>query len=65
MRIKILTKIVENFFLKNLWFDTFQQEQLIAQTNYFGNCETEIRKSWQKDLEEISRKSVANTFFQN
>ena len=51
----------QDFFLKNLWFDTLAGTDELRKQIISGTPETEIRKSWQKDLEnfeQIRRKYV-------
>ena len=45
----------QDFFLKNLWFDTLAGTDELRKQIISGTPETEIRKSWQKDLENFEK----------
>ena len=48
-------KKAQDFFLKNLWFDTLAGTDELRKQIISGTPETEIRKSWQKDLENFEK----------
>ena len=48
-------KKTQDFFLKNLWFDTLAGTDELRKQIISGTPETEIRKSWQKDLENFEK----------
>lgn len=48
-------KKAQDFFLKNLWFDTLAGTDEFRKQIISGTPETEIRKSWQKDLENFEK----------
>lgn len=48
-------KKTQDFFLKNLWFDTLAGTDELRKQIISGTSETEIRKSWQKDLENFEK----------
>ena len=48
-------KKTQDFFLKNLWFDTLAGTDEFRKQIISGTPETEIRKSWQKDLENFEK----------
>jgi len=48
-------KKTQDFFLKNLWFDTLAGTDELRKQIISGTPETEIRKSWQKDLESFEK----------
>lgn len=48
-------KKTQDFFLKNLWFDTLAGTDELRKQVISGTPETEIRKSWQKDLENFEK----------
>lgn len=43
------------FFIKNLWFDTLAGTDQLRLQIIQGKSETEIKKSWQKDLQEFEK----------
>ena len=45
----------QDFFLKNLWFDTLAGTDELRKQIISGTPEAEIRKSWQKDLENFEK----------
>ena len=45
----------QDFFLKNLWFDTLAGTDELRQQIIAGKSETEIRNSWKKDLENFEK----------
>jgi len=48
-------KKTQDFFLKNLWFDTLAGTDELRKQIISGTPEAEIRKSWQKDLENFEK----------
>lgn len=48
-------KKAQDFFLKNLWFDTLAGTDELRKQIISGTPEAEIRKSWQKDLENFEK----------
>ena len=48
-------KKAQDFFLKNLWFDTLAGTDEFRKQIISGTPEAEIRKSWQKDLENFEK----------
>lgn len=48
-------KKTQDFFLKNLWFDTLAGTDELRKQIISGTPEAEIRKSWQKDLESFEK----------
>lgn len=48
-------KKAQDFFLKNLWFDTLAGTDELRKQIISGTPEVEIRKSWQKDLENFEK----------
>ena len=48
-------KKTQDFFLKNLWFDTLAGTDEFRKQIISGTPEAEIRKSWQKDLENFEK----------
>lgn len=48
-------KKTQDFFLKNLWFDTLAGTDELRKQIISGIPEAEIRKSWQKDLENFEK----------
>ena len=48
-------KKTQDFFLKNLWFDTLAGTDELRKQIISGTPETEIRKSWQKNLENFEK----------
>ena len=48
-------KKAQDFFLKNLWFDTLAGTDELRKQIISGTPEAEIRKSWQKDLESFEK----------
>jgi len=48
-------KKAQDFFLKNLWFDTLAGTDELRKQIISGTPEVEIRKSWQKDLESFEK----------
>lgn len=52
---KNFDKKAQDFFLKNLWFDTLAGTDELRKQIISGTPEVEIRKSWQKDLENFEK----------
>ena len=52
---KNFDKKAQDFFLKNLWFDTLAGTDELRKQIISGTPEAEIRKSWQKDLENFEK----------
>lgn len=48
-------KKTQDFFLKNLWFDTLAGTDELRKQIISGTPEADIRKSWQKDLENFEK----------
>ena len=48
-------KKAQDFFLKNLWFDTLAGTDELRKQIISGTPKVEIRKSWQKDLENFEK----------
>ena len=48
-------KKAQDFFLKNLWFDTLAGTDELRKQIISGTPEAEIRKSWEKDLENFEK----------
>ncbi|AZI69723.1 exo-beta-N-acetylmuramidase NamZ family protein [Cloacibacterium normanense] len=58
-------KKAQDFFLKNLWFDTLAGTDEFRKQIISGTPETEIRKSWQKDLENFEKIRSKYVLYEN
>lgn len=55
----------QDFFLKNLWFDTLAGTDELRKQIISGTPEAEIRKSWQKDLENFEKIRLKYVLYEN
>ncbi len=58
-------KKAQDFFLKNLWFDTLAGTDELRKQIISGTPEAEIRKSWQKDLENFEKIRLKYVLYEN
>lgn len=58
-------KKAQDFFLKNLWFDTLAGTDELRKQIISGTPEAEIRKSWQKDLKNFEKIRLKYVLYEN